>query len=494
LGRDGGKTMTATMLAFGIMGAPSLAQTSVIPVTDQLAQAESKLTGRVEDHNSVEQRICSLEVKLFGKKSKGDFSGRLLRIWKALGSNPSANLSNAKAPSAVPSVGSAASKPGSAGVAPASDSSESAGVAPAPDSRDPAAAPPASDSRDPAAVPAASDSTATPVVAAASPTEQIQPSVPPTDETMKLQSEVSQNELQWSAQEAELESHSDRELVARARQLDERHNIAEARQTLNHVVNRNINDADAFALLGDIAFRSGNLPDALRNYWIARNLQPTNLSFQGRVSATEELVKSRVSSYHICNYYPAAHDVRSIVNEGVRMWGVGSPDQAVLLFQHALKMDPTNINAYYNLGAISEWQGNLTQAMTYYLHAGNLLDRQKAYPWMGAMGQPTTDPTKRLVSGLARGLLGSAGIRLPVPGMTPSSIPQVRGNAYLSGGEDSTDLHSEIPQAIFDVRERMEAHVARSSVPIFSVTNPNASHTDTCDRCRILRSKTMGPD
>jgi tetratricopeptide (TPR) repeat protein len=253
------------------------------------------------------------------------------------------------------------------------------------------------------------------------------------------------------------------ELEKTAQSMLTEHKLEQAKQALVAITAKSLDNQKAFADLGEVALKTGKPEDALPFLCIAHNLNIKDEKCLAEISLAEILIKSRHPSYHVADYFRAQSDVRSIVNEGVRLWGTGCAEQAAYLFKYATSIDPNNINAYFDLGVISEWKGDLPQAASYYDKASSLLH---------ALKPSVAQPAKQ------GGLFAHA--------VTTDQVMN------LSGAEDSSDLAADIAKAQNDVREKMAGTAKLASNPAFSLTAK--SDIDTCDRCRIVRDKIMGPN
>lgn len=240
------------------------------------------------------------------------------------------------------------------------------------------------------------------------------------------------------------------------------HQLEQAKQILATIIERSPYNQSAFAKLGEISLKTGKPEDALPFLCIAHNLDTHDKKCLAEISLAEILIKSRHPSYHIADYFRNQSDVRSIVNQGVRLWGMGCPEQAAYLFKYAASIDPSNINAYFDLGVISEWKGDLPQALSYYEKSSSLI--------------------RDLSPSVATGSKSRIG----------AYIVNGRRVRDLSGAEDSFDLSADIARAEDEVRKKISGNGASASSPTFSLTV--RSDIDTCDRCRIVRNKKMGPN
>ncbi|WP_457831713.1 tetratricopeptide repeat protein, partial [Staphylococcus aureus] len=62
-------------------------------------------------------------------------------------------------------------------------------------------------------------------------------------------------------------------------------------------------------------------------------------------------------------------DPRYLLNGGVRLFGVGDSADAKRLFEETLQCDRNNPDAYFNLGALCEANGQFTAAKQFFLLA-----------------------------------------------------------------------------------------------------------------------------
>ncbi len=70
---------------------------------------------------------------------------------------------------------------------------------------------------------------------------------------------------------------------------------------------------------------------------------------------------------------------KSILVKAVEKYSSGNVAEAAVLFQKVLAVDPNNGDAHYNLGAISEQQGNLPEALSHYQAASRSNPSDKDY-------------------------------------------------------------------------------------------------------------------
>jgi len=278
-------------------------------------------------------------------------------------------------------------------------------------------------------------------------------------------------------------------------------NPSEAAHLFDSVTQRDPYNDVAFFQLGNISAHDGNIVDALRNYRIAFNMHPDNKTYQQAVDFMEHQITLRIDPhYHICNYYPRQNDLCSLINQGVRFWGINAVDQSKLLFERVINLDPNNIDGWYDLGAVEERQGHFKQALENYRRALYLYQTPGAERLLSPKEQPMFNP-----------LLPQA--YKPFPPMLSSVV--------TSGEDKQFDLGQQLFEAVAEVSKKAEHEHGNKNSNAADPNNKNskvagagkfvvklgvgligpallgpprrqfAGQIDTCDRCQIVRVRIM---
>ncbi|HEY9717120.1 MAG TPA: tetratricopeptide repeat protein, partial [Trichormus sp.] len=205
-------------------------------------------------------------------------------------------------------------------------------------------------------------------------------------------------------------------------------------------------------------------------------------------------------NYHICNYYPRQNDLCSLINQGVRFWGINAVAEAKLLFERVVSLDPNNIDGWFDLGITEERQGNFRQAVQDYRRALSLYQSPGAENLLGPE-HPQFDAM------------------LP---QVYKPFPPMLSSVVTSGEDKQYELGTQLLQAIAEVSKKAE----HQKVGVGEVTDPSKSNkvvgagkffvklgegaigtylygtphrqlpggeVDTCDRCQIVRTRMMNP-
>jgi tetratricopeptide (TPR) repeat protein len=257
-------------------------------------------------------------------------------------------------------------------------------------------------------------------------------------------------------------------LLKKAEELIEQGRFGQAKQTLAIVTERDVTNQEAFAKMGEISLKTGKPEDALPYLWIARDLEPNDAKSNAELAKAENVLKNRFAGYHVYNCFPAKGDVRSLLNEGVRLWSIGCPNEAAYLFKYVTKVHPDNVSAYFDLGVVEEWRGDLKRALYDYKQAESLLALR-----MTAQENSKTDPEKK------KSLFGHL-FKMPT------------GSRTLWGYENTSELSSEVARAEAEVNQRITFGKEEVQKPIFEL-KAICAPTYTCPRCEIVRGKRMQP-
>lgn len=274
-----------------------------------------------------------------------------------------------------------------------------------------------------------------------------------------------------------------RDVMNQASKAMSSRDFAEAAKMYGSVAERDPYNAAAFFQLGQVSSNKGDIVSALMYFRIAYNLQPENAEYKSAVNYSEQQIKSHINTeYHINNYYQGQGDLSSLLNQGVRFWSIGAFDQAKLLFQRVVTVDPNNINGWFNLGVTEERQGNLKDALSAYHRALSLDQSPGSEQFLG----PPPPPHASMFQLFAN-----------------SMKPRHMLSSTLDSGEDRQyTVGSQLYAAIAQVSEKIanpQAVVQKVGWPVAGVTQPQyyyqyqGSQLDTCDRCRIVRSQKMNP-
>jgi tetratricopeptide (TPR) repeat protein len=274
-----------------------------------------------------------------------------------------------------------------------------------------------------------------------------------------------------------------RDVMNQASQAMSSRDFAEASRLYASVAERDPYNDAAFFQLGQVAASKGDIVNALMYFRIAFNLQPQNTEYKGAVNYFEQQIKMHISTeYHICNYYRWQGDLSSLLNQGVRFWGINAIDQSKLLFQRVVSLDPNNIDGWFDLGVTEERQGNLKEALADYHRALSLYQTPGSEQLLG----PPPPQHASMFQLFANSLK-----------------PRRMLSSTVDSGEDRQfNAGSQLYAAIAQVSEKLanpQAVVQQVGWPVAGVKQPQyyyqyqGSYIDTCDRCRIVRSQKMNP-
>ncbi|HEY9713292.1 MAG TPA: tetratricopeptide repeat protein, partial [Chroococcales cyanobacterium] len=270
-------------------------------------------------------------------------------------------------------------------------------------------------------------------------------------------------------------------------------NLDEADRLFFTIADKNpMNDA-AFFNLGQIAARRGQIVDALRNFRIAFNLRPDNRIYQEAVADMENRICQQINGkYHVCNYYPAMNDLSSLLNQGVRFWAIGYPEEAKSLFDRVIRLDPNNIDGYYDRAVVEENEHQYKLALQDYSHAAYLLNHPgmerlqgDVTAYFAAMPEATKPPPPLLSSVITSAEDKQFDLRLEIN----QAISQL---SSMPTTEKKKGTLSKLGHIVTTVGGDMSALMLNPSASRSSLVTPN--NVDTCDRCQILRGGTMGPN
>jgi tetratricopeptide (TPR) repeat protein len=143
-------------------------------------------------------------------------------------------------------------------------------------------------------------------------------------------------------------------------------------------------DSTGYRMLGDFYFSLGDMDKALAEY--ASLYQDHPLDSQVKKNYVQLLIikhrseEARKLDDEILKSLP--NDPEGLVYRGQLQLGDGHPDQAIATLQTAIKSDPDNGIAHFNLGVALDQQGNLQRAQSEWQEAARLrpdsLDVQRA--------------------------------------------------------------------------------------------------------------------
>jgi tetratricopeptide (TPR) repeat protein len=173
--------------------------------------------------------------------------------------------------------------------------------------------------------------------------------------------------------------------VERAVALQGQGNLKEAIQLYQQVLMEDPNNAQVHFNLGT-AYQEANKPrEALEQYKYASKLAPTNNDFSAAVAAIQKAIDSGAFE---------AAQASDILKEAVNLQQAGKMTQAIARYRDALKLDPRNAQAHFNLATALHSSTKLTEAAEEYKESyridpanypeanyfiGNLLETQKKY-------------------------------------------------------------------------------------------------------------------
>jgi tetratricopeptide (TPR) repeat protein len=140
--------------------------------------------------------------------------------------------------------------------------------------------------------------------------------------------------------------------------------------------------------------RNSDLSTRFADLWIARYHEPSNLEIRRELDVVEKELEYQVrlngGSWHICEYYAPSRwehgeaDPRYLLNGGVRLYAIGDLRNARRIFEETLRVDANNADANFNLGALCESEGRISEASTFYLKAKSLglnLDAERSHEY-----------------------------------------------------------------------------------------------------------------
>jgi tetratricopeptide (TPR) repeat protein len=158
-----------------------------------------------------------------------------------------------------------------------------------------------------------------------------------------------------------------------------------AKQALEQLTRQDYRNAGAYYALGNIALKNGDFAGALKNFYFAHFVQPSDPQYKIAVSECEQLINKKLNPhYHNYNLFPDKGDIHAVVNQGVRFWALGKPEEAKECFEYVLRIQAHNADAFYNLGVIADCKGDLPQALDFYkrsqYYAGAQINELKLFP------------------------------------------------------------------------------------------------------------------
>jgi tetratricopeptide (TPR) repeat protein len=364
---------------------------------EQVNQAEKIVFGgQCTTDTSLDIRVSALETKMFGTKREGGIVPRINRIMNSLRQNVSPGAQNM---------------------------------------------PPAAQNMPPAA--------------------QDMPPAAPVGSTTTLKSAVSKTEmLEQPGNAAPLDKASRERMLEQADHQMESGQTDDAKQALEQLTRQDYRNARAYYALGSIALKNEDYAEALKNFFFAHFVQPSDPQYKIAVTQCEQLINKKLNPhYHNYNLFPNKGDIHAVVNQGVRFWALGKTDEAQSCFEQALRIQPHNADAFYNLGAMADYKGDLPRALDFYKRSQYHASTQMNELSILQSGSPLTT------------LLG--GIIHTSPN---TSLQELQGT------------FDDANQAIADIKLRIEKG---NNVPLVFV---GEAQFPVCPTCRILRQKKMYPD
>ncbi len=283
------------------------------------------------------------------------------------------------------------------------------------------------------------------------------------DSTTTLKSAVSKTDL-LQPQNRDF-THLDKALPARileqSDQLLANGQTEEAKHLLDQLVSQDYLNARAYYALGNISFKNGDFANALKNFFFAHFIQPSDPQYKIATSECEQLINEKLNPhYHNYHLYPDKGDVHAIVNQGVRFFALGKAAEAKDCFEQALRFQSHNADACYNLGAMAEFAGDLPRAMIFYEHAQYYAGTQ--------INDGFSPFAKKAVDSLFGGLV------------------------HTSSGPCLEELQATFADANRAIAE-LKVRIAKSgnNAPLVFVTE---AQIPVCPVCRISRQTKMYPD
>jgi tetratricopeptide (TPR) repeat protein len=283
------------------------------------------------------------------------------------------------------------------------------------------------------------------------------------DSTPTLKSAVSKTDLLESPNGdlTHLDKAGRERILEQADELIANGQNEDAKHLLDQLVRRDYRNARAYYALGNISLKNGDFASALKNFFFAHFVQPSDPQYKIATSECEQLINQKLNPhYHNYHLYPDKGDVHAIVNQGVRFFALGKAAEAKDCFEQALRFQSHNADACYNLGAMAEFAGDLPQAMNFYEHARYYAGTQ--------INDGFSPFGKKAVDSLLGGLV------------------------HASSGPGLEELQATFADANRAIAE-LKVRIAKSgnNAPLVFVTE---AQIPVCPVCRISRQTKMYPD
>jgi hypothetical protein len=350
----------------------------------QVAQIELNLTGKSAEHENLEQRLSSIETKLFGKEQSGTTFDRLENIRKniaaSVAQNRNAGGRNSDDWPALPGVTSATTPGMPPATTPAITPTTTTTMSPT--TSQPAIGMQTSTSNQPITESASSqnllstppsktasttnaDSTAT-----ASDTEwptalpHLQEITEPKRGPLKV--EISQTAAADQAIVNSLKKAPEDEVDQRATKAFSEGKYALSAKLFDMLADRKPKDPRYVYGAGESYKMLGNYPSAFACLTMSWHLGNSDFYTNAIESLLPTMQKDYDDTFKI-QFGHNADEPEAVLNAGVRMWKAGMSAQAVALFEYVMKNEPAYRGvAAYNLGAVAEHNNDPKLALEYY--------------------------------------------------------------------------------------------------------------------------------
>jgi tetratricopeptide (TPR) repeat protein len=392
---------------------------------EQVNQAERIVFGgQCTTDTSLDIRVSALEMKMFGTKSEGGIVPRIKRIMDSLRQNMPPGVQN--------------TPPGAQNMPPGVQNTPQGAQNMPPGAQN---VPPGAQNMPPGA-------------------QNVPPGVP-VGSTTTLKSAVSKTEmLEQPGNAAPRDKASRERLLEQADHQIESGQTDDAKHALEQLTQQDYRNARAYYGLGSIALKNEDYAEALKNFFFAHFVQPSDPQYKIAVTQCEQLINKKLNPhYHNYNLFPNKGDIHAVVNQGVRFWALGKTDEAQACFEQALRIQPHNADAFYNLGAMADYKGDLPRALDFY--------KRSQYHASAQMNELSILQSGSPLSTLLGGIIRTS---------PNTSLQELRGT------------FDDANQAIADIKLRIEKG---NNVPLVFV---GEAQFPVCPTCRILRQKKMYPD
>lgn len=279
----------------------------------------------------------------------------------------------------------------------------------------------------------------------------------------------------------------------------------QARKLQEEALKHDPKNSDAYYQLAIMAEQKDSYGDALKNYVLAYNNDPTNPILRAALDNLERRIKTVVQLWHSQSYYfNDPRDPRLLLNYGVRMYSVGWYPQAEDLFTKAAWLDPSNGNAFFNLGVLAERQGQPAKALAMYQRAATLFKMYGDDPPPTRAVIRTYMPSSRYVREFGAAAAPQGNEQRHFSGREDrGSGSDLSGEAILDA---TSELHGRRPMnaetwPLLSIGPEGGATVTTAGNQQWPIVNVNEmprgymrGFVDTCDRCRIPRDSGIGPN